>query len=320
MNMARSTRRGFLGTRPQRAWRLVPRRAALHRVPALKRAAPTSTSTPTSAGPGTHDPPMTAEGLVRWMDEHNVAKAVVLPLVSPESSSYLNLTEQALDAAKAVPRPADPVLLHRPADVVHRGQGRAAVDDQGLRRPGGEGIRRAQGRAADRRPQDDGLYEVCDELKLAGAVSYGRPARHGPARAARPGAGPEGVPDRQLPRATGRGSGRRSRETWVPTISAAYPKGPVKPGGALDRLFDAYPESLGRPLGRLGAGAISRDRDVRPARSWSAAPTGSSSAPITSSPARTCPSSSCWRASSCRPRCGPRSKSNARKLLGLGPS
>src|SRR4051812_1635227 len=34
------------------------------------------------------DPPLTAEALVRWMDENNVAKAVVLPLVSPESSSY----------------------------------------------------------------------------------------------------------------------------------------------------------------------------------------------------------------------------------------
>ena len=46
---------------------------------------------------------MTPEGLVRWMDEHNVAKAVVLPLVSPESSSYLNLTEQAFAAAKSTP-------------------------------------------------------------------------------------------------------------------------------------------------------------------------------------------------------------------------
>ena len=40
------------------------------------------------------DRPLTADALVNWMDEHDVAKAVVLPLVSPESSSYLNLTEQ----------------------------------------------------------------------------------------------------------------------------------------------------------------------------------------------------------------------------------
>jgi hypothetical protein len=49
------------------------------------------------------DPPLTVDGLLSWMDEQNVARAVVLPLVSPESSSYLNLTERALDAARAHP-------------------------------------------------------------------------------------------------------------------------------------------------------------------------------------------------------------------------
>src|SRR5262245_35019509 len=48
-------------------------------------------------------PGLSAHGLVKWMDEHHVAKAVVLPLVSPESSSYLNLTEQALEAARQHP-------------------------------------------------------------------------------------------------------------------------------------------------------------------------------------------------------------------------
>ncbi len=36
---------------------------------------------------------LTASLLVHWMDEHDVAKAVVLPLTSPESSSFLCLTE-----------------------------------------------------------------------------------------------------------------------------------------------------------------------------------------------------------------------------------
>ena len=34
--------------------------------------------------------PLTAEELLRWMDAHNIAQAVVLPLMSPESSSYLS--------------------------------------------------------------------------------------------------------------------------------------------------------------------------------------------------------------------------------------
>ncbi len=95
-------------------------------------------------------PALTPEALVRWMDEHNVVKAVVLPLVSPESSSYLNLTEQALAAAKRFPDRLDPILLHRPANVVHRRPGRVANDAEGIRRSGRQGVWRAQGRIADR--------------------------------------------------------------------------------------------------------------------------------------------------------------------------
>ena len=46
---------------------------------------------------------LTPSRLVRWMDEHDIAKAVVLPLTSPESSSFLCLTEGALQAAKEFP-------------------------------------------------------------------------------------------------------------------------------------------------------------------------------------------------------------------------
>src|SRR5690349_1952541 len=40
--------------------------------------------------------PLTAEELLRWMDAHSIAQAVVLPLVSPESSSYLITNEYVL--------------------------------------------------------------------------------------------------------------------------------------------------------------------------------------------------------------------------------
>src|SRR5437762_1645277 len=46
---------------------------------------------------------LTADELVRMMDRHDVEKAVVLPLVSPESTPYLQTSEQALAAAKAHP-------------------------------------------------------------------------------------------------------------------------------------------------------------------------------------------------------------------------
>jgi hypothetical protein len=48
-------------------------------------------------------PALTVDGLLRWMDEHQIERAVVLPLVSPESAGYLQPTDRALAAAKAHP-------------------------------------------------------------------------------------------------------------------------------------------------------------------------------------------------------------------------
>ena len=42
------------------------------------------------------DEELTPDGLLRWMDEHDIEKSVLLPLTSPESSSFLLLTEPAL--------------------------------------------------------------------------------------------------------------------------------------------------------------------------------------------------------------------------------
>src|SRR5262245_34448724 len=46
---------------------------------------------------------LTADELVRMMDRHDVEKAVVLPLVSPESSPYPQTSEAALAAYKRHP-------------------------------------------------------------------------------------------------------------------------------------------------------------------------------------------------------------------------
>src|SRR5438034_10397383 len=46
---------------------------------------------------------LTPGGLVKLMDKHDIERAVVLPLVSPESTPYLQTTEAALAAYKAYP-------------------------------------------------------------------------------------------------------------------------------------------------------------------------------------------------------------------------
>jgi predicted TIM-barrel fold metal-dependent hydrolase len=47
--------------------------------------------------------PLPVEGLLKLMDKHDIERAVVLPLVSPESSPYPQTTEAALAASKAHP-------------------------------------------------------------------------------------------------------------------------------------------------------------------------------------------------------------------------
>src|SRR5262245_45124722 len=43
---------------------------------------------------------LTAEELLRWMDAHRIAQAIVLPLMSPESSSYIITTDFVLDQTR----------------------------------------------------------------------------------------------------------------------------------------------------------------------------------------------------------------------------
>jgi predicted TIM-barrel fold metal-dependent hydrolase len=112
------------------------------------------------------DPPLTAEGLVKWMDENNVAKAVVLPLVSPESSSYLNLTEQALAGAKASPDRLVPFGCIDPRTSYRNGRkGLVAMlkeyVDQGAKGFGEHKV----GLPIDD-PKMLAVYEACDDLKL----------------------------------------------------------------------------------------------------------------------------------------------------------
>ena len=84
------------------------------------------------------DPPLTADALLRWMDDHNVAKAVVLPLSVARSSSYLNLTERTLDAARTHPGRLIPFCCIDPPPPWYRG-GRAPAHTQGVRQPGRTG-------------------------------------------------------------------------------------------------------------------------------------------------------------------------------------
>lgn len=208
----------------------------------------------------THDPPLTPEGLLSWMDEHNVAKAVILPLVSPESSSYLNLTEAALAAAKAHPDRFIPFCCIDPRTSYIGGRkGLLAMVqdyvDQGAK---GFGEHKAGLPIDDRRMMD--LYDVCGELKLP--VLFHCDNLRGTDRPGLPGL-EHALKTFPSVNFIGHGPG-----FWA-SISGeldknglgGYPKGPVVAGGALDRLFDGYKNLWGDLSAGSGANAISRDRE-----------------------------------------------------------
>ena len=256
MGPIRSSRRQFLG----RAL------AATVAVP-LSRGAPTGTARGPYLDVHTHlgttwngDPPLTVEALLRWMDEHNVARAVVLPLVSPESSSYLNLTERALDAARAHPDRLIPFCCVDPRTSYRGGRGGLrtmleAYVDQGAK---GFGEHKAGLPIDDRRMM--ALYEVCEDLDLP--VLFHCDEQRGTDAPGLPGL------ERVLtafPNVNfiGHGPG-----FWASISSDAtakdlggYPKGPVSPGGALDRLFDAHKNLWGDLSAGSGANAVGRERD-----------------------------------------------------------
>jgi predicted TIM-barrel fold metal-dependent hydrolase len=194
------------------------------------------------------------------MDEHDVSKAVVLPLVSPESSSYLNLTEQAIEAAKRHPDRLVPFCCIDPRTSYSGGRAglRAMIKeyvDQGAK---GFGEHKA-GLLIDH-PKMLALYEVCDDLKLPVLFHMDRER----------GMDAPGLPGlekvlKTFPRVAfiGHGPGFWASISGDATERdlGGYPRGPVKPAGALDRLFDGYPNLWGDLSAGSGAGALSRDRD-----------------------------------------------------------
>jgi predicted TIM-barrel fold metal-dependent hydrolase len=205
--------------------------------------------------------PLTVRTLLRWMDQHEIERAVVLPLVSPEAFWYPVTTEYVLAETQAhrdrlIPFCAiDPRTLgtHLPErqqviDMLHR-----------YRDAGAAGF----GEHKPRLPIDDPLnlrlYEACSEVRmpmlfhLDNFANMDRPGLPGLEKALAQ------FPDLIM---IGHGKG------WWASIAGGlqqadlqvgFPRGPVAPGGAIDRLMDRF-ENLYADLSSSGAHAMLRDR------------------------------------------------------------
>jgi hypothetical protein len=202
---------------------------------------------------------LTPDGLLKWMDEHNIERSILLPLVSPESSSFLLLTEPALKAAKEHPDRLTAFCSIDPRTSVRGGVKGFTDIIKSYVDKGAKGF----GEHKVGLPFDDPLmmqiYEVCENLEIP--LLFHMDAIRG--------IDEPGLPRLEHALATfpklnfiGHGPG------WWASISGdiktkkdlgSYPKGKVVEGGAIDRLMEKYPNIYGDMSAGSGNNAIARD-------------------------------------------------------------
>jgi predicted TIM-barrel fold metal-dependent hydrolase len=202
--------------------------------------------------------PLSAEELLRWMDAHAISQAVVLPLVSPESSSFLLTSDFVLEQTRPHRDRLIPFCCIDPRTSYNGGL-KGLLDI--LRRwveAGAKGFGEHKTGVAFDDPRNMALYEACGELKLPllfhldNIRNTDKPGLPGLERAL------AAFPQCRF---VGHGPG------WWASISAAatqadlggYPKGPVAAGGAIDTLMEKYPNLYGDLSAGSGAGSIARD-------------------------------------------------------------
>lgn len=210
---------------------------------------------------GTERGPVTADVLLRWMDAHDVERAAVLPLVSPEAFWYPVTSEFVIGEAARHPDRLTPFCAIDPRTLgTHLTETKQVVDmlnryiDAGAR---GFGEHKALLNIDD--PLNMKLYEACSEVKLPvlfhldNRANMDKPGLPGLAKVLK--AFPELV-------MIGHGKG------WWASIAGGlaqadlhvgYPPGPVAPGGAIDKLMDRFRNLYG-DLSSSGAHALLRDR------------------------------------------------------------
>jgi predicted TIM-barrel fold metal-dependent hydrolase len=204
--------------------------------------------------------PITASALLDWMDSSGIARAFVLPLVSPEAFWYPITTDFVL---KETARHRDRLLPFCAIDprtlVTHLTSRREVVDmlnryiDAGAI---GFGEHKCRLPMAD--PLNMQLYEACAEARLPvlfhldNKSLMDEPGLPGLEKVLKT------FPDLVM---IGHAKG------WWASIAGnltqddlhvGYPKGPVAPGGAVDRLMEKYPNLYG-DLSSGGAWAMLRD-------------------------------------------------------------
>jgi uncharacterized protein len=203
---------------------------------------------------------VTVDHLLHWMDAHEIARAAVLPLVSPESFWYPVSTDFVLRETRPHRDRLVPFCAVDPRTLAtHLPTKKDVVDVLSRYRDAGA---RGFGEHKPMLPIDNPLcmrlYEACSEVKLPllfhldNFANMDSPGLPGLAKALA-----------AFPELTFIGHGKGWWASIAGGITQAnlqvgYPRGPVAPGGAIDRLMEAHPNLYG-DLSSSGANAVLRD-------------------------------------------------------------
>ncbi len=202
---------------------------------------------------------LTADTLLKWMDGHEIAQAIVLPLVSPESSSYLLTSDFVLEQTKPHRERLIPFCCIDPRTSYSGGLKGLVAMLQRYAERGAKGFGEHKPGVKMDDPRNLALYAACGETKLP-VLFHSDTLRNvdAPGLPALEKVLKEFPQTQFIAHAT----------AWWSSISGdvkeqkqlgSYPKAPVIPGGAVDRLLDNYPNIWGDMSAGSGAGALSRD-------------------------------------------------------------
>lgn len=209
--------------------------------------------------PWADQPDLDVRRLLAWMDQNQVAQAVVLPLISPEAWHYAVSNDYVLDQTRVHRQRLIPFCDIDPRATYLKPKAMAALMARYVA-AGARGLGEHKCGVAIDDPRNLDVFRVCSDLQLPVLLhmdsirNVDEPGLPGLEKALR--AAPQA---KFIGHAT----------AWWNSISggatrkelSGYPKGRVQPGGALDRLMDQYPNVFGDLSAGSGLNAIQRDPD-----------------------------------------------------------
>jgi predicted TIM-barrel fold metal-dependent hydrolase len=199
--------------------------------------------------------PLTASDLLKWMDGNDIAQAWVLPLVSPESYPNPVSTEYVLTETKPYRDRLIPFCSIDPRNSFYGGKNLAGQIKRYVD-AGAKGFGEHKVGLPVNDPKNLAVYEACQSVGIPILIHM-----DGVRNTDEPGLPGLKQVLSSFPKVNvvGHGPGTWASISGDATDLGGYPKGQIKPGGALDALLGEFPNYYLDLSAGSGANAMSRD-------------------------------------------------------------